>query len=183
MINRVFLAGNLTKDSELRQTQGGSAVLQFSVAVNDRRKNSQTGEWEEVPGYYDCVMFGNRAQALSQYLTRGTKASIEGRLRWSSWEDKNTGQKRSKVEVVVDEVEFLSQRQQNGPQGAPQPAYAPQAQQRYANPRQPQMAPQMPSQAPTGYVAAPGVYQPTMPQPQAPQIQMDVYDEDIPFGG
>lgn len=179
-LNHVAISGNLTRDAELRSTQGGSSVLTFSVAVNDRRRNSQTGEWEDYPNYIDCTVFGNRAEALSRYLTRGMKVAVEGKLRWSQWE--REGQKRSKVEVVVDEVELMSQRQQNGPQSAPQPAYATQPQHRYANPPQPQMAPQMPAQAPTGYVAAPGVYQPAMPQPQAPQPQDDIYfDEPIPF--
>ena len=179
MINRTFLVGNITRDSELRSTQGGMAILGFSIAVNDRRKNPQTGEWEEIPGYYDCVLFGNRAQALSQYLVKGTKVAVEGKLRWSSWEDKNTGQKRSKIEVIVDEIEFLSQRNQNGPQSAPQPGYGPQTRQGYPSATQPQMAPQMapqrPQAAPQGYAAP--AYQPTIPQ------QQDIYvgDSDIPF--
>lgn len=175
-INRVNLSGNLTRDSELRISQAGNAVLTFGIAVSDRRRNQQTGEWEEYPNYVDCTVFGNRAQGLSPYLTKGTKVALEGRLHWSSWE--KDGQKRSKLEVYVDEVEFLSARQQNGPQVAPQPAYAPQMRQGYANPPQPQMAPQMPAQAPV----APqyGGYQPTQ-QPPMPQTIANIYDEDIPF--
>lgn len=185
MINRTFLAGNITADPQLRTTPGGTAILEFGLAVNERRRNQQTGEWEDRPNFFNMKIFNTRAEALSRILTKGMHVSVEGHLHWDSWEDKDTGQKRSKIEVIVDEIEFLSQRQQNGPQSAPQPAYAPQSQQRYANPRQPQMAPQMPSQAPTGYVAAPGVYQPAMPQapqPQASQPQDDIYfDEPIPF--
>ncbi|MCI1260392.1 MAG: single-stranded DNA-binding protein, partial [Atopobiaceae bacterium] len=72
-INRVNISGNLTRDSELRQTQSGTAILRFGVAVNDRRKNNQTGEWEDYPNFIDCVMWGNRANALANYLKRGTK--------------------------------------------------------------------------------------------------------------
>ena len=108
-INRVIISGNLTRDPELRQTQGGSAVLAFGVAVNDRRRNTQTGEWEDYPNFVDCVMFGTRAEAISRYLSKGTKVAIEGKLRYSSWE--RDGQRRSRLEVIVDEIEFMSQRQ------------------------------------------------------------------------
>lgn len=105
-INRVSISGNLTRDPELRQTQGGMAILNIGVAVNDRRKNQQTGEWEDVPNFVDCVMFGSRAEKLAQYLAKGTKVAIDGKLRWSQWE--KDGAKRSKLEVVVDEIEFMS---------------------------------------------------------------------------
>ena len=107
-INKAFITGNITRDVELRSTGGGLSVANFTVAVNDRRKNQQTGEWEDRPNFIDCTMLGKRAEALAQYLTKGVKVSIEGRLRWSQWEDKNGGGKRSKVEVVVDEVELMA---------------------------------------------------------------------------
>ena len=127
-INKVFISGNLTRDSELRSTQGGMAVLGFGVAVNDRHKNPQTGDWEDYPNFVDCTMFGTRAEKLQPYLTKGTKVAIEGKLRYSSWE--RDGQRRSKLEVVVDELEFMSAKkdalQQSQQAFAPQPAYAPQ---------------------------------------------------------
>lgn len=83
-------------------------MLGFGVAVNDRRKNQQTGEWEDYPNFIDCTMFGARAESLSRYLGKGTKVAIEGKLRWSQWE--REGQKRSKIEVIVDELEFMSSR-------------------------------------------------------------------------
>ena len=174
-INRVNLSGNLTRDGELRMSQAGSAVLTFGIAVNDRRRNQQTGEWEEHPNYVDCVLFQNRAQGLAPYMTKGTKVAIEGKLHWSSWE--KDGQKRSKLEVYVDEVEFLSARQQNAPQVAPQPAYAPRQPQGYANPPQQQMAPQMAPQAPTSPVPPQGYGY----QQQMPQQSVYIADEDIPF--
>ena len=109
-INRVNISGNLTRDPELKQTQGGTAILSFGVAVNDRRRNPQTGEWEDVPNFVDCVVFGNRAEPLSRFLSKGSKVAIEGKLRYSSWE--KDGQRRSKLEVIVDEIELMSQRQQ-----------------------------------------------------------------------
>ena len=151
-INRVNISGNLTRDPELRMTAGGTQVLSFGVAVNDRRKNPQTGEWEDYPNFVDCTMFGTRAEAVSRYLQKGSKVAIEGKLRYSSWE--RDGQRRSKLEVIVDEIEFMSRGAQ-GPDGgyAPAPAprsYAPQA----------QAQPAAPLQAPPA---------------------VDVYDEDIPF--
>lgn len=151
-INRVIISGNLTRDPELRSTAGGMSILGFGVAVNDRRRNAQTGEWEDYPNYIDCTMFGARAESLSRILTKGMKVSIEGKLRWSQWE--RDGQKRSKIEVIVDELEFMSSRG-----GAPQPAASVPMTQSYA--------PQ-PSYAP-------------MPSMPAVDAASSVYDEDIPF--
>lgn len=108
-INRVTITGNLTRDPELRSTAGGMSVLKLGVAVNDRAKNQQTGEWEDRPNFIDCTMFGTRAESVSRFLSKGAKVAIEGKLRWSSWETPQ-GEKRSKVEVVVDEIEFMSSR-------------------------------------------------------------------------
>ena len=108
-INRATISGNLTRDAELRSTASGTPVLSFTVAVNDRRKSNQTGEWEDVPNFIDCTMFGTRAQSLSQYLTKGTKVAVEGKLRWSQWE--RDGQKRSKVEVMAETVELMQRRE------------------------------------------------------------------------
>lgn len=99
-INRVNITGNLTRDPELRATAGGTQVLSFGVAVNDRRRNAQTGEWEDYPNFVDCTMFGTRAEAVSRFLAKGNKVAIEGKLRYSSWE--RDGQRRSKLEVIVD---------------------------------------------------------------------------------
>ena len=74
--------------------------------MNDRRRNAQTGEWEDYPNFVDCTMFGTRAEAVSRFLAKGNKVAIEGKLRYSSWE--RDGQRRSKLEVIVDEIEFMS---------------------------------------------------------------------------
>jgi len=109
-INRVVISGNLTRDPELKATAGGMAVLKLRVAVNDRRKNQQSGEWEDYPNYVDVTVFGARGEALARFLTKGSKIAVEGKLRWSEWESQQ-GEKRSKLEVVADEVEFLSSRE------------------------------------------------------------------------
>ena len=108
-INRVIQSGNLTRDAELRRTQSDLAVLTFGLAVNERRRKADSDEWEEHPNYIDCVLFGNRAEALEQYLVKGTKVALEGRLRWSSWEAEDGG-KRSKHEIIVEELEFMAPR-------------------------------------------------------------------------
>ena len=118
-INRANISGNLTRDSELRSANNGTAILNFSVAVNDRRKNA-SGEWEDCPNYVDCVVFGTRATALHRMLKKGTKVAIEGKLRWSSWETKEGG-KRSKLEVIVDELELMNAPKQK--QAAPADTY------------------------------------------------------------
>lgn len=172
-INRVNISGNMTRDPELRSTAGGMAVLQFGVAVNDRRKNNQTGEWEDKPNFVDCVMFGNRAEAVSGYLSKGMKVSIEGKLSYSAWNDKQTGQKRSKLEVLVDEIEFMTAGQKAGAPSQVQPSQPPYPPQQYAPqpaPAQYQQgyAPAQPYQQ-QGAQVAPQPYQQPAPQPVQPQ--------------
>ncbi len=156
-INRVFLTGNLTRDPELRQTTGGTEVLAFGMAVNDRRKNQQTGEWEDVPNFVDVTVFGRQAEVLSRMVYKGDKVTVEGRLHYSSWEAKD-GTKRSKLDVIADSVELMQR-----PRQAAAPAYQPAAQPAYHA--------QAPQQPPFG-----------TPQVQAsPVAQPSLYDSDIPF--
>lgn len=108
-INRVVVSGNLTRDPELRATRSGTAVLSFGVAVDARRRDPQTGEWGDSPCYVDCVMFGRRAEAISGLLAKGAKVCLEGRLRYGSWEAAD-GSRRSKLDVVVDEIELMPSR-------------------------------------------------------------------------
>ena len=182
-LNIVAISGNLTRDPELRTTPGGTSILNFGVAVNDRRQNPQTGEWEDYPNFVDVTIFGKRGSALAQYLHKGVKVSIEGKLRYSSWE--KDGQRRSKLEVIAEEIEFMSQRQDAAPQAPAlppqayrQPPHAPApvpqwtAQQAYQQPPA-NTQPQLPMQAPAPQPAPQQAYQ--MVQPP------EVYDEDIPF--
>ena len=105
-INNVTISGNLTRDPQLRGTTSGFSVLNFSVAVNDRRKNKE-GEWESYPNFVDCVVIGKRADALSKILEKGMKVCVTGKLHYSSWEDKDTKKTRSKLDVTADEVEIM----------------------------------------------------------------------------
>ena len=121
-INKVVITGNLTRDPELRETPSGFQVLSFGVAVNDSRRNPQTQQWEDYANFVDCTMFGNRAASVSRFLSKGGKVAIEGKLRWSQWQAQD-GSKRSKLEVVVDELEFMTSR--DGGQAAPRMQAAP----------------------------------------------------------
>ena len=154
-INKAIISGNLARDAELHETTGnGTPVLNFTVAVNDRRRNGQTGEWEDYCNWIDCTLFGKRAEAIHQYMNKGTKVAIEGKLRWSQWE--KDGQKRSKLEVIVDEVEFFSQRGGSDQQGGGRQSYSGSAS------------------------ATAPAQQSSRPPVQAPP-QAETYDEDIPF--
>ena len=168
-INKATITGNITRDPELRQTQGGTSVLTIGVAVNDRRKNQQTGEWEDYPNFIDCTMFGARAQSVSRFLSKGSKVAIEGKLNQSRWQAED-GTNRSKIEIIVDEIEFMS-RQQG------QTASKPVQQQ----PQQPMQQQPMQQFAPQPMQAAPVQQAMPMMQQQAPQQVASIYDEDIPF--
>ena len=85
----------------------------MGMAVNDRRKNQQTGEWEDAPNFVDVVVFGTRGESLSRFLSKGSKVAIEGKLRWREWENQQ-GEKRSKLEIVADDIEFMSSRGEGG---------------------------------------------------------------------
>ncbi len=108
-INRVILVGNLTRDPELRNLPSGMAVLSIRLAVNTRRKDGQSGEWMDEPNYFNVTIFGNRGEALSRFLSRGSRIGVDGRLRWREWQDKD-GNKRESIEIVADDIQMLDSR-------------------------------------------------------------------------
>src|ERR1019366_7253662 len=110
-VNQVILMGNLTRDPELRQTPNGQNVCSFSLALN-RAYKDQGGEWQEATDYVDCVSWGPLAERVSQYLSKGRRVLVQGRLQSRSWESE--GQKRSKVEVLANDVTFLDGRGAGG---------------------------------------------------------------------
>lgn len=158
-INSVVLSGNIGRDPEVRATQSGTSILSFSLAVNERVKKGDS--WEDYTNWVDVVVFGRRADSLGRILAKGMKVAVCGRLRYSTWE--RDGQKRSKIEVIAEDVDIMSRRdsqsQQNGPQQQQQGNY--QQQRQYA----PQNGYQQPTNGYQGYQ----------------QPQMDVYDSDMPF--
>ena len=117
-LNKVFLIGNLTRDPELRMTPKGTAICTFGLAVNRQFRDEAGGTREETT-FVDLEAWGKTGELVSKYLTKGSPAMIEGRLRFDSWESK-TGEKRNKLKVVVDNVQFLSSR--GGGEGGPSEA-------------------------------------------------------------
>ncbi len=106
-LNQVILMGNLTRDPELRQTPNGQSVVSFSLALNRSYKDA-SGEWKEATDYIDIVAWANLAERVAQYLSKGRRCLVQGRLQSRSWEQ--DGQKRSKVEVLANDVTFLDSR-------------------------------------------------------------------------
>ena len=111
-VNKVMLIGRLTNEPESRTFANGGKVTNFRFAVSNRKKNSQTGQWEDEPMFIDCKVFnrgemGKKADIAEQYLHKGHQVYLEGHLVFEQWEDKQTGQKRSKHAIVVDDFQFL----------------------------------------------------------------------------
>jgi len=126
--NKVILIGNLTRDPECRTFGNGGKVASFGFAVNHRKKNLQTGQWDDEPMYIDCDAFnkgefGKLADTIETYCKKGSLICIEGRLKLDQWDDKTTGQKRSKHKVVVESMQLL-ERKQDGQGGGPRSAGA-----------------------------------------------------------
>jgi single-strand DNA-binding protein len=119
-INRVVLTGNLTRDPELRSTQGGTAVCSLRVACNTRRKDA-SGEWVDKPNYFDVTVWGKQGENAANYLQKGRPVAIDGRLEWREWQDRE-GNKRQSVDIIADSVQFLGSREggENGGRFTPQ---------------------------------------------------------------
>jgi single-strand DNA-binding protein len=116
--NKVILIGNLTRDPELRFTPKGTAVAKLGLAVN-RTWKTETGEQREEVAFIDIDAFGRQAEVIGQYLKKGRQLMVEGRLRYETWDDKQTGQKRSKLGVVLEAFQFLDSGQRSNEGGAP----------------------------------------------------------------
>ena len=127
-LNKVILIGRLTRDPESRTFSTGGKVTKFGFAVTNRRKNSQSGQWEDEPMFIDCEAFnrgetGTLANIIEQYCRKGSQICIEGKLHLDQWDDKTTGQKRSKHKLVVDAMQLLDAKQ-DGMSGGPRPSGA-----------------------------------------------------------
>src|SRR5947209_18577139 len=115
-VNKVILIGRLTRDPEVRTFSTGGKVAKFGFAVTNRKKNTQTGQWEDEPMFIDCEAynrgeFGKTADVIEQYLRKGSQVYLEGRLHLDQWEDKNGGGKRSKHKIVAETIQLLDPRQ------------------------------------------------------------------------
>lgn len=121
--NKVILAGNLTRDPELRYTPKGTAVAKLGLAIN-RNWTTETGEKREEVTFIDVDAFGRQAETIGQYLKKGRPILVEGRLKLDQWDDKQTGQKKSKLGVILENFQFLDSgnRSESGAPAAPAPA-------------------------------------------------------------
>lgn len=114
-VNKVFVMGNLARDPEMRYTPKGLAICSFGLAVN-RKWKDQSGEQREEVDFIDCTAFGRQAEVIGEYMRKGSAMHIEGRLKQSNWEDKQTGNKRSKLGVVVEGMQFIGGKRDDGQQ-------------------------------------------------------------------
>lgn len=137
--NKVIIAGNLTRDPELRYTPKGTAIAQITLAVN-RKWKAETGEMREEVSFIDVDAFGRQAEVIGQYLKKGRPFLVEGRLKQDTWEDKNTKQKQSKIKVVLEGFSFIDSNRSEGGEGGSAPA-AP-------RPSRPAVAPSAPAAEP-----------------------------------
>jgi len=108
-VNKVILIGNLGKDPEVKYTQGGMAVAKFTVATNERYKDKE-GQWQDRTEWHNLVAFQRTAEIVGEYLKKGGKVYIEGSLRTSSWDDKESGQKKYRTEILVNDLVLLGGR-------------------------------------------------------------------------
>ncbi len=118
-MNKVIFIGRLTRDVETRAFQNGGLVAKFGFAVTNRRKNAQSGQWEDEPMFIDCEAYnrgetGKLADLVRDKCRRGSQIMVEGKLHFEQWDDKTTGAKRSKHKLVVDNVQLLDPRQDGG---------------------------------------------------------------------
>lgn len=114
-VNKAILLGHVGKDPEIRSTNGGSLVASFSLATMDRQKDGQ-GNWQDKTEWHNLVAFNRTAEIVRDYVKKGDKLYIEGKIQTRSWEDRETGQKKYRTEIFVLDVNFASGRpeQQNG---------------------------------------------------------------------
>ncbi|HEY7967917.1 MAG TPA: single-stranded DNA-binding protein [Solirubrobacteraceae bacterium] len=108
-LNVVVITGNLTRDPELRSLPSGTSVCDLRVAVNTRRKNGATGEWEDKPNYFDVKVWGAQGENCARFLSKGRPVAVQGRLEWREWETQD-GQKRQAVDIIAESVQFLGSR-------------------------------------------------------------------------
>lgn len=128
-MNKVILFGNVGKDPEMRSTSGGTSVLKFSVATSERRQD-KSGDWQEFTEWHNVVVWGKRAEGLQTFLAKGMSVLVEGKLRTSSWEDKDTGKKVYRTEVNADDVKVTTKKSEQrdedrGGAKSPKPATRP----------------------------------------------------------
>jgi single-strand DNA-binding protein len=108
-VNRVVVSGNLTRDPELRQLPGGSSVCKLRIAVNTRKKDRDTNQWNDVPNYFDVTVWGAQGENVAKYLQKGSPLLIDGRLEWREWQAQD-GTNRQAVEIIAENTQFIGGR-------------------------------------------------------------------------
>ena len=189
-VNKVILIGNLGNDPDVRFTPSGSAVANLSVATSDSWTDKNTGQRQDRTEWHRVVVFNKLAEICQQYLRKGSKVYLEGRLQTRKWQDAQ-GQDRYSTEIVANDMQMLDSRQDGMGGGAPmggyqQPQQQAAPQQQYSAPAPQQPAQQQQYAAPQAQQQRPASQQPAQQQPQAaPQAQtaggFDDFDDDIPF--
>ena len=153
-VNKVILIGNLGKDPEVKYTQGGMPVAKFSIATNERFKDKD-GQWQDRTEWHNIVAFQRLAEIVGEYLKKGGKCFIEGSLRTSSWDDKETGQKKYKTEIIANDLVMLSGRGEGAGDDS--------------------------GGRSRGAAAAGNNFDQSAPEPQHAAASTPISDEDIPF--
>ncbi len=113
-VNKVILLGNVGKDPEIRSTGGGTMVANFTLATSDRQKDAQ-GNWQDHTEWHNLVAFSRTAEIIRDYVKKGSKLYIEGKIQTRSWDDKETGAKRYRTEIIVNDLSLLSSRDESMP--------------------------------------------------------------------
>ena len=171
--NRVVLMGNLTRDPEVRYTTGGTAVTDVSLAINRYRTDKNTNQRIEETTFVEVTLWGRTAEIAGEYLGKGRSVLIEGRLQQDQWEDKETGQKRSKLKVVGESMQLLSGRDGGG--GSSTPQSTGQAAPPQAAPPQAEAPPEAPQSAPAQRPPEESFYD------DSPPGNSGGGDSDVPF--
>jgi single-strand DNA-binding protein len=154
-VNKVILVGNLGKDPEVKYTPTGTPVAKFSIATNENYKD-KSGQWQERTEWHNIVAWQRLAEIVGQYVKKGSKLYIEGRLQTSSWDDKETGQKKYKTEIIANDLVLLSGRGEGDSEGGNR-GYS------------------------RGAAAGGGNFDQSQPQHEEPMHATNIQDEDIPF--
>jgi single-strand DNA-binding protein len=115
-VNKVILLGNVGKDPEIRSTPGGTLVASFGLATSERQKDAQ-GNWQDHTEWHNLIAFNRTAEIIRDYVKKGSKLFVEGRIQTRSWEDKETKAKRSRTEIIVNDLSLLSGREEGSPGG------------------------------------------------------------------
>jgi single-strand DNA-binding protein len=174
-LNRVFLMGRLTFDPELRRTPSGTAVAELRLATS-RSWTGRDGERKEETLYIDVTVWDRQAETCCQYLRKGSGVHVEGSLKMDTWDDKTTGEKRTKIKVQAERVQFLDRREDSTSGPAVDDGYVPAP--RESSPRRGASSFDRPA---NGAGRSPAAATPRPPSPSRPDPDTDSEDEDIPF--